>query len=307
MRLAGTIDLEGTGKPSHPLDPFRLAYKLLSYKDTVFFSPGYNPPLFSGNPFVLTLHDLNHLDFRENSSPLKRLYYQLILRPQCRKAQRLLTISSFSRRRIIEWTGLAPEMVINVGNGVDSSFCLEGPKHEPGYSYIFSVSNRKAHKNEVRMLEAFARANLNSEIKLLITGITNKKLKKLTDDLNISDRVVFTGSIAEEEMPCYYRGASALLFPSLYEGFGLPVIEAMACGTPVITSNIAALPEVAHDAALLVDPYDIDDIATTLKQLLDDTSLQRELMSRGKKRAALYNWDDVAAKVQQVLDDVRNS
>jgi glycosyltransferase involved in cell wall biosynthesis len=226
------------------------------------------------------------------------------MRPGCRKAFRVLTVSEYSRQRIVTWAGIDPDRVINVGNGVDERYCVDVTPYQPGFPYLLNVGNRKAHKNEVRVLEAFARANIDPAIHLIFTGHANDALLALSRRLGVEDRVVFAGRVAEAELPQLYRGALMLVFPSLYEGFGLPVIEAMACGAPVLTANTTSLPEVAGNAALLVDPLSVEQIAAGVERLCVDDVLRDALRQKGLKRAAQFSWDDVAAKVKAVLDEL---
>lgn len=293
-----------SGRPTSPAEPWRLLLAMLKLPpEAAVFSPGYNAPLFTVRPYIFTIHDLNHLDRPENSSFLKRLYYRLIMRPSARRALRVLTVSEFSRARIIAWAGLSPEQVINVGNGVDASYHPDVKPYAPGYPYLLCVGNRKGHKNEARVVEAFARAGIDPAIRLLFTGDPNGELDQLGRTLSVKERLVFLGRVPEKELPGIYRGALALLFPSLYEGFGLPVIEAMACGTPVLTANTTALPEVAGDAALLVDPLSVAEIAAGIERLGREPALREELHRRGLARAPLFNWKTVADRVRTALYD----
>jgi len=204
------------------------------------------------------------------------------------------------------WAGVGPDQVVNVGNGVSAVFSPVGPRHEPGYPYFFCVGNRKAHKNEARLLQAFAAAQLPSPTRLILTGSPSPELLTIMHDLNIEDKVVFTGRVNEEMLASLYRGATALLFPSLYEGFGLPVVEAMASGTPVLTSTVTSLPEVAGEAALLVDPQDLSAITSGIQRLAAEPDLRALLAERGLTQAAKFSWDGVAARVQAVLDEVES-
>jgi glycosyltransferase involved in cell wall biosynthesis len=297
--------LQIAGHPASPLDPLRLSLALSSCpRDTVFFSPGFNAPFFSRSPFVFTVHDLNHIDRPENSSAAKRLYYSLILKRACRQAAHVLTVSDFSRTRIAEWSGLPLERVTNVGNGVDRAFNSGVEHYTPGYPYLFCVGNRKLHKNELRTIEAFSAANVPQQMRLIFSGNPTAELVAKIENAGMSGRIVFAGQIPESQLPSYYRGAVALLFPSLYEGFGLPVIEAMACGTPVITSNTTSLPEVAGDAALLVTPESVEEIASAIRKLLSDTGLQEHLRTRGYQQAAKFTWERTYAKTIEVLSSV---
>lgn len=269
-----------------------------------FFSPGYNAPLLFQRKAIITIHDLNHIDLPYNSGFLKKIYYKLILKRACMNCQCILTVSDFSRKRISEWSGVQEEKIFNVGNGVNASFNINVSPYRPGYSYLLCVSNRKLHKNESAILFSFKKTCLNNDLKLIFTGSINDEISEIISSLNISDRVVFIGDVDEKELPSLYRGAVCLVFPSLYEGFGLPVVEAMACGVPVLTSNTTSLPEVAGDAALLVNPESVDEISNGIERLVHNNCLREELIAKGLERAKLFSWDTVAARVQAVLDEV---
>jgi glycosyltransferase involved in cell wall biosynthesis len=289
------------GHPAAPLDAWRLARALsaLNHND-LFFSPGYNSPLSCPAPFVFTIHDLSHIYCPENSSPLIRLYYATVMKGACRRAARILTVSEFTRTQIVEWSGAPPEKVFKVSCGID-------PTYHPGvnpyglpYPYLLCVSNRKRHKNEFRVVEAFARANL-AGMHLVFTGKPTADLTKCIELRNVTACVHFVGVVPEAKLPSLYRGAEALVFPSLYEGFGLPLLEAMACGTPVLTSNVTAMPETAGGAALLVDPTSVEQIAEAMKQVVSDTSLRRELREKGLAWAWQFSWAGTASGVQEAL------
>jgi glycosyltransferase involved in cell wall biosynthesis len=247
------------------------------------------------------MHDLNHLDRKENSSPLKRLYYATIVMRASHCASKILTVSEFSRGRIIDWFGLSPEKVVNVRCGVAPEYYPEVAPYELPFPYLLCVSNRRLHKNEFRQVEAFAKSGLSEQIKLVFTGEPTAELANCIDRNHVTQSVHFVGRVPEARLPSLYRSAEALVFASLYEGFGLPVLEALACGTPVVTSNTTSLPEVAGDAALLVDPTSVEQIATAIKIIICDDSLRQELRGRGLKQAARFPWTATAAKVQEIL------
>jgi glycosyltransferase involved in cell wall biosynthesis len=291
--------------PDSPLDPFRLTLFLSKLKaGDLFFSPAYNPPLSCPVPFFITLHDLNHLDRRENSSVLKRLYYATIVKHACHRAAAVLTVSLFSRRRIAEWSGIPAEKIINVGCGAGPEFRPEVPNYPLPFPYLLCVSNRKKHKNEFRLVEAFAKSGLAKEIHLVLTGEPTEELIECVRRNAVTQQVNILGHVPAQQLPSLYRTAVAMVFPSLYEGFGIPVIEAMACGTPVVTSNTTALPETAGDAALLVDPTSVDQIASAMERIVKDTSLRQLLRQKGFTRAALFTWPRTAALVHEALTTV---
>jgi glycosyltransferase involved in cell wall biosynthesis len=288
--------------PAAPLDSWRLARALghLNGQD-VFFSPGYNTPLFCRSPFVFTIHDLSHVYCPENSSRMIRLYYATVLKRACGNAAKILTVSEFTRTQIIDWAGVRGEKVFNVGCGVDAAYRPGTETYGLSFPYFLCVSNRKEHKNEFRAVEAFAKAGLDSSIHLVFTGGPETTLMQWIVRHRISNRVLFLGAVPEVELPSLYRGATALLFPSLYEGFGLPVLEAMACGTPVVTSNVAAIPEIAGDAALLVDPTCVEAMTDAIQRIVDDEGLRETLRQRGLMRAARFSWSNTCTKVRELL------
>ena len=288
--------------PDSPLDSWRLTRALSGLtRNDLFFSPGYNPPLFCPAPFIFTIHDLNHLDRKENSSPLKRLFYATIVMRATHRASKVLTVSEFSRGRIIEWSGVSPEKVVNVRCGVGPEYHPDVAPYELPFPYLVCVSNRKLHKNEFRQVEAFSKSGLSDDIKLVFTGEPTTELVNCLERNHVTQSVHFVGRVPEANLPSLYRSAAALVFVSLYEGFGLPVLEAMACGTPVVTSNTSALPEVAGDAALLVDPTSVEQIAHAMKCIMDDTSLRKRLRETGLQQAARFSWENTITSVQEVI------
>ena len=303
------LDYRPVSLVSHPalaLDPWRLARSLrkLTCND-LFFSPGFNSPLYCASPFVFTIHDLNHIDRLENSSLLKRLYYAVVMKRACHLARNVLTVSEFSRGRILEWSGVQPEKVVNVGCGVSAEYNTTVAPCEFPFPYLLCVSNRKGHKNESRQIEAFARSGLANAMRLVFTGEPTAELADCIERNRITQSVQFVGLVSDARLASLYRGAMALVFASLYEGFGLPVLEAMACGTPVLTSNTTALPEVAGDAALLVDPTSVEQIAEAMKRIVSDTPLRQLLREKGLTRTAQFSWAGTSAHVHSLLERFR--
>ena len=157
----------------------------------------------------------------------------------------------------------------------------------------------------MRLVEGFAKASPDPRLHLLFTGDPTPELLRWIEVQQVSSRVAFLGMVAEEKLPSVYRSAQAVVLASLYEGFGLPVLEGMACGVPVITSNVTAMPEVAGDAALLVDPRSVEEISQALEKITQDSVLCRQLVAKGVCRAAQFSWMRTADKVQQLLADAR--
>lgn len=288
------------GYPAAPLDAWRLSRALRGLtRDDLFFSPGYNSPLFCTARLIFTIHDLSHIYCPENSNPLIRLYYATLMKRACQRALRILTVSEFTRMQIVEWSGVSEEKVLNVGCAVASTYHPSENCYGLQFPYFLCVSNRKRHKNEFRLVEAFARADLATGMHLVFTGGPTAELADCIEHFHVTPRVYFAGVVPETKLPSLYRGAAALVFPSLYEGFGLPILEAMACGTPVVTANVTAMPEIAGGAALLVDPTSVEQITKAMEQLLSDPILRQQLRDKGLARSAEFSWARTTAKVRE--------
>lgn len=294
------------GRPLDWSDPYRLGAAVSNCRKDggILFSPGFNAPLIPGNNFVFCVMDLNHIDIEENSSLTKRFYYNALIKRSIKHIPYTVTISEFSRRRIIEWADVHPDKVINVGCGVSRCFSGRAQPIEKLGQYFLCVSNRKLHKNEERLIFAFSRADLSDDVRLVFTGYSTARLRSLAADLGITKRIVFWGGADEATMGRLYAGALALVVPSVYEGFGLPALEAMASGTSVIAANNTALPELIGDAGIMVDPYSTTEIANAIEQLWQDSGLRQDLGRKGELKSMKYSWDKVASEVSNVLNKV---
>lgn len=271
-------------------------------KYNVYFNPGFNPILFSPMPFVFTIHDLIHLHIPGKIAYVKKVYYELLTKPATKKAFKIITVSEYSKNTLLEWTHLPEDKIQVVSNGISTEFQSKGKQHQPGYPYLLHTGNTKPHKNISRMIEAFSHAKIDSSFRLILTGIETAELKTIIHKHQLQNRIIFSGSLTNGTLAEYYRGAHAFLFPSLYEGFGIPVLEAMASGIPTLTSNTTSLPEVAGDAAILIDPYNIESITHGIEVITSNTTVRNELVQKGFERIALFSWDTSAKKIQTILD-----
>jgi glycosyltransferase involved in cell wall biosynthesis len=296
------VSFQAPRRPSHALDPFLLGMALRKANPNLFFSPGYNPPVGWPGAFVFTVHDLNHLCVDADSNALKRAYYRYVIKPACHAAKFVLTVSEYSRGEISTWAKISEEKIINVGNGVGPPFAPMGRKYNPGYEYLLYVGSRKPHKNLSRLLQAYAISGASRDARLLLSGKPDKNISLEINRLGLNGKVAFADVSSDDRLSETYRGALAFLFPSLYEGFGLPPLEAMACGVPVLTSNVCSLPEVAGDAALLVTPFDVEEIAEGIRRLVWDSTLRAQLREKGLRRAKVFSWEETAHKTSKVLE-----
>lgn len=284
-------------KLAAPLSPLYLSLALRKVQADVFWSPGFMPPLWFNIPSIVTVHDLIH---RRHGGVLRRFYYDHCARPLIRSLNGVMTVSEHARLDIESWLGKeAPVRV--VGNGVSRGFVAEGAALSLGKPYVLYCGNHRPHKNLPRMFEAFAKSALAKDMLLAVTGESSPALVELAARFNVTERMYCLGQMNEEQLACAYRGASLLLMVSLEEGFGLPVVEAMASGTPVVCSENTALEEVAAGAACCVDPLTVDSIATGIDRILSASMYRDQLIMAGKARAADFVWDEVAGRVYDVL------
>lgn len=305
LKKSGARVLELRGPPPlHPLEPLWLSWKVAHLRPDVYYSPSFDPPLWSAAPVVFTIHDLIHLSNHADYGWRQRVYYERVVRPAVRRAAAVMTVSEFSKGEILKWSGVPESKLVVTGAGVGEEF-------EPGveplrlpYEYLLYVGNRKPHKNIAGLLRAFAKVPKRHHAQLVLTGDEDRETSLLARSLGIDGRVTFMGHVDARALPRLYRGAVALVFPSLVEGFGLPPLEAMACGTPVITSDAASIPEVVGDAGVMVDARDVDALAEAMDQILDDERLREDLSGRGIRRARLFSWDAVARRVLLTLRGV---
>lgn len=301
-RLPGVYPLPSAMPLFNPIDPLWLSWQIRRTTADVFFTPGFNVPAVTAKPFVFVVHDLNYVYCPESSDFLRRSYFDWLVRPACRRAARVLTVSDFSRHQIVEWSGISESRVVNVGNGVGPEFTTDGDHFNPGFPYFLYIGNRLPHKNLPGLITAFARSRLSC--KLMLTGEADERLLRVATQLGIRSSLCFSGRVSDEKLAALIRGASAVVLVSKSEGFGLPIVEAMACGIPVVASKSAAIPEIAGSAALLVDPNSVEDIANALVSITEDSGLREQLRKRGLAQAARFTWEKTTDLIRAVLCEV---
>lgn len=261
----------------------------------VTWSVGFFPPAYTRKPTVVTVHDLTHLHFY---SKMHRVYYDMVLKPLYRKVDKIITVSEFTRNELLEWSGCDPARVVTVLNAVGNEFTPEGQTIDKGWPYLFYPGNRRSYKNIKRMIEAFSKSRgPSNEVRLLLTGKPDAEIQQWAAQYGVGDKVEFTGYLSDAEIPVYFRSALGVVYISLYEGFGLPIIEAMASGRPVITSTISSMPEVAGTHALLVDPYSIPAISDAMNEIVSGHCDTAALVAGRILWAKQFSWDDSATRL----------
>jgi glycosyltransferase involved in cell wall biosynthesis len=275
---------------------------------SMFHAPHYTLPLGLSMRRVVTVHDVIHLRFPEYFSPLQRAYARMMIGHACRAADAVIVDSEFAACELVRLIGCPQEKIHVIPLGVSAEFApgadnesAEGfrRRHGVGRQFFLYVGSLKPHKNVGGLLRAFSALGERKELQLVCVGEKledNVDLRALCAGQGIFERVRSLGWLDESELIAAYRAATAVVLPSLYEGFGFPVLEAMACGTPVIASNAASIPEVVGDAGLLVDPSAQRDLTRAMVSLLDDPELHVSLRARGLLRAKLFTWETCAEK-----------
>ncbi len=249
----------------------------------LFHAPHYVVP-FLRVPFVVTVHDLIHLHHR---NPLARAYARSMIGRAVRRSRQVITVSEAVRGQIVSTFGHGEKITVTP-NGVDPIFTTNGPRADGRY-FLF-VGNDKPHKNVDRLVQAFDRL---SEVQLVLAGGTFDRFRAHRD-------IVLTGFVSDQRLAALYRGAIAVMQPSIEEGFGLPALEAMACGAPVITSTAPALIEVTADAALQVDAQSVDAIEDAMTRVMGDESLRATMIARGIARASNFTWRRCAEMTREI-------
>jgi glycosyltransferase involved in cell wall biosynthesis len=270
-------------------------------------SLGTTAPLLAGLPSVVTILDLIYEHFPMAFPRAALLGLKALVGPGARRADRVIAISHAVKEDVVERLGVAADRVdvVHLGFGMDrAALPARAPRERFGLGdsrVVLCVSAALVHKNLERLIEAFARlAPDERDLRLVIAGHAGLETERLTaaaGEAGVGDRVTLTGWISDEELEGLYSVASCCAYPSLHEGFGLPVLEAMARGVPIACSNTTSLPEVAGDAAELFDPMDLSAIAAAIARLLDDPAHAATLVARGHERAAAFTWERCAAGV----------
>lgn len=261
-------------------------------------------------PQVSVVHDLIPLAF-PSQYPRQQLYFRHLVPAVLRASRSVITVSQATRREVVTTYGLHPDRVHAILNGYDAEeFVPVGPaRDDGGVPYILFVGNILPHKNLPRLIEAVARVARQSPVRLVIVG--GGRPERVAELQRIAEKVggrpELIGYVSQQALPALYRGARLLAMPSLAEGFGLPALEAMACGTPVVVGNRSAMPEVVGDAGLLVEPEDTSAIADAILRLLTQEPLRKELIARGLNRAAAFSWERAAHQVLALLAEAAGS
>ena len=276
----------------------------------IYHETAFTPAKLSLIPTVYSIYDLSLRRYRETHPRERVWFFEYFIKRRLQYVGHILTISEFIRQEIIEDFKLPPSMVTAIPLAPDPLFASCAAdivkkiriKYNLPKSYLLFVSSLEPRKNIDLLIEALHMAN--TDIPLVLVGWNgwgDKKWFEKIKETDLKNRIYFTGHIPDDDLKAIYNGAQALVYPSLYEGFGLPIVEAMACGCPVICSNAASMPEVAGDAAVLIDPARSDELAQAIETVVHDAEIRTKLVARGFKQAAGFTWNHTAVKTLEVF------
>jgi glycosyltransferase involved in cell wall biosynthesis len=282
---------------------FQLPNLYREMKSTLLFSPIPEAPLFSSCSYVVTVHDLIPLRFPQWFSITQRLYCSYYIHAVIKQSKHVICDSIATSEDLSEFLGVTEDKITVIPLAYDSKkfhfFDLSTQ------NYFLYLGRHNPHKNLERLINAFAALSNCKDYELWLAGPSDRRytpvLKAQVDQLGITHQVKFLDYIPDSELPIIINQAIALVFPSLWEGFGLPVLEAMACGTPVITSNLSSLPEVAGDAAILINPYNTGEITEAMQAIGADSGLRSRLSSQGIAHSQQFSWEKTGKATSEVL------
>lgn len=273
----------------------------------VFHSPSFVAPFFASCQMVITIHDLNHVALPHFYTPFHDLYYRAVVRRIAEQAAKIITVSDYSRKELIRNWRLDPDRVVVTYNGIDEVY---QPEIDPEYQvyvrelyglpaeYIFSLSANKLHKNMHQLVRAYCFSSI--EIPLVLTCSFNQQLIDIAESYGKKHRIYFAEFIEDHHLPALYSSAKLFVYPSLFEGFGLPPLEALACGVLSVVANSTSLPEVMGEYAIYVDPNDFQDISRGLERGLSDEEMQKRAASQGPKYVQGFRWQNTAQQTAEV-------
>lgn len=285
-------------------DLFYLAYLLRKKSIKGYYSFGANVPLLAcvNKSIIITIHDLIPITSRFESSCIKKLYFEKILKPIIKRENvKIITVSNCSKNQIVEWSGVDSSRVIVAYNGISESFNYDSNIIKQ--KYFLYIGNRRTHKNVEIIFKAFRGGKYYAEYKLVFSGELDEILQSYAEKYSIPlSKIETIGlDVDDKVLAKYYQSATATVMPSLEEGFGLPLVESMACGTPVIASNIEVLQEIGDQGGVYFDPYSSEELSTSMQKIVDDKDLYAKKIEMCLKRAKDFDWDKTANIVREEL------
>ncbi|MEL5373768.1 glycosyltransferase family 1 protein [Serratia marcescens] len=301
--IASRLNVKVVGSRSgHIWEQWDLPFFLRKNGYPLLVNLGNTAPLLYLNK-VITLHDISYLRYPKTYSWGFRYCYKFLIPLLLRTCKKLLTVSDFSRGEICSQYRFPREKIQIIHNAVSEKF-TGSPEAGLRRGYFLAVSSHHYHKNFHGLLAAFNKLPEKHEMHMIVAGSAHPNYQRLEFDKNLGNKISFVGRVSDEELVDLYSNAFCFLFPSLYEGFGLPPLEAQACGCPVIASNAAAMPEVLGESAILVDPLNDDALTEAMEKLLLDPKLRESLIAAGTENIERFSWLLSARELSCVIDSV---
>jgi glycosyltransferase involved in cell wall biosynthesis len=290
-----------------------LSAEMLGSPPDVLFVPSHVLPLVNSSRSVVVVYDVGHRFFPRAHTIAEWLYVEWAIRRHVRTATRLITISEASKRDLVRLYGADPQRIAVAYPAVDERFQPASDeqirdvrrRYDLADRYVLHLGTIKPRKNLPRLVRAFARANLPKDTQLALGGMTTfggSAVERAIEETGLGERVRRLAYVPDEDLPALYSGAAGVAIVSLYEGFGMPALEALACGAPLVASNRGSLPEIVGDAGIIVDPLDVTSIGSGLERAVGDVRLRDVLRQAGPRRAAGFDWASAARVTRQVLE-----
>lgn len=310
MDWPGHIELIKTNAPWISFrEQWELPRLLRTWQADLFHAPSFIAPLFCPCKLIMTIHDLNHIVLSQYYTALHQFYYRVLVRSCIEKSSFILTVSEFSKKEIVSNLKVPENKVLVTYNGVSQSY---SPIHdnellqyvreiyELPERFIFCISNNKPHKNVTQLVRAYCHSNLH--VPLVLATPVDRTIIRIAEHYGKKHLIFFTKYINEEHLPSIYSMTDLFVYPSYYEGFGLPPLEALACGAKVVVAKASSLPEVVGNNAIFADPFDYQDIARALAEGYQELPQQQqnEIKNRGIEHAKKYSWRELCDKTREV-------
>lgn len=304
-----------------PLWNLLLPFKTINQGFDLVFNPTQTPTFLSfSSPYIITVFDMSPILLPETRwGKREKIYYTHFFHRNLKVAKKIIAISENTKKDLIDLYHLPSDKIKVIYLAADKRFkpaesaaavAEIRKKYELNYPYLLFVGTLEPRKNIPNLIEAFNKIkDKNSKLKLLLVGKKGWKFESifnLINALKLNERVIYVGYVQDEDIPLLINAAELFVYPSIYEGFGLPPLEAMACGTPVITSDISSLPEVAGDAGIMVDPYNVNELADEIIKVLNNNKLKEELSRKGQERTKLFSWEKCAKETLEVFEEAIN-
>lgn len=296
-------------------EQLRLPFLLKKMNIDLLHSPGFVAPLIKTTKSVVTIHDMTFFSHQEKHTKSKVWYFKNMIPLSAKRADAIIADSDNTKKEISKYLEIPRSKITTVYLGVSKEFkqinkknarAILRKKYSIENKFILFVGMIEPRKNLLKLVDAFLHIKV-PLLKLVIVGQKGWHTKELFEtikELNLENEVLFPGYVPDGDLVLFYNAAEVFVYPSLYEGFGIPVLEAMACGCPVVTSNVSSLPEIAENAALLVNPLNVNELAKSVHKILKDSTIRDALINRGLRRAKEFTWDKTAHKTLDVYYQV---